>query len=269
MPVANNLDDLAGRIAENNLLSALRPDDLAIVAPSLHHWQGEAGMMLYQPGDEVRFVYFPCGPSLVSFVVDLDGGQAVETALIGREGAVGGIVSHGRLPAFARSEIQFPGHFLRLSTADLVEFEARSPSLRHLFARYADCLLAQVFQSVACNAVHTIEQRTVKWLLAAIDRTGDHDVPLTQEQLASMLGVGRSYISRVIQSLKRRHVLETRRGRVRVHDIDTLRRCSCGCNVTLRRHFDQVLAGVYPSIEESSKQKAQAGSSRPATLMEA
>jgi len=258
---------LRERIAGNNLLSALKPEDLAIVAPSLQEWEGEAGGRLYQPGDEVRFVYFPCGPSLVSFVVELEDGLTVETALIGREGAVGGIVSQGRLPAFARSEIQFPGPFLRLSTADLEEFETRSPSLRHLFARYADCMLAQVFQSVACNAVHTIEQRTVKWLLAAIDRTGDHDIPLTQEQLASMMGVGRSYVSRVIQSLKHRHLLETRRGGVRVRDLDALDTLSCGCNTALRRHFDQVLAGVYPTVEASSAQKAEAGGKRPGSRM--
>lgn len=255
------------KIAGNNLLSALKPQDLAIVAPSLQEWEGGAGDRLYQPGDEVRFVYFPCGPSLVSFVVELEDGLTVETALIGREGAVGGIVSQGRLPAFARSEIQFPGPFLRLSTADLEEFETRSPSLRHLFARYADCMLAQVFQSVACNAVHTIEQRTVKWLMAAIDRTGDHDIPLTQEQLASMMGVGRSYVSRVIQSLKRRNLLETRRGGVRVRDLDRLNALSCGCNNALRRHFDQVLEGVYPKADESSAQKADAGSSRPGSRM--
>ncbi|MBB4042081.1 hypothetical protein GGR34_003766 [Microvirga flocculans] len=260
---------LRERIASNNLLSALKPEDLAIVAPSLQEWEGDAGARLYQPGDEVRFVYFPCGPSLVSFVVELEDGLTVETALIGREGAVGGIVSQGRLPAFARSEVQFPGPFLRLSTADLEEFETRSPSLRHLFARYADCMLAQVFQSVACNAVHTIEQRTVKWLLAAIDRTGDHDVPLTQEQLAAMMGVGRSYVSRVIQTLKRRHLLETRRGGVRVRDLDRLEALSCGCNDALRRHFDQVLAGVYPTLEESSAQKAEAGGKRPGSRMKA
>src|SRR5690349_2638367 len=130
-------------------------------------------------------------------------------------------------------------------------------------------MLAQVFQSVACNAVHTIEQRTVKWLLAAIDRTGDHDVPLTQEQLAGMLGVGRSYVSRVIQSLKGSGILETRRGGVRVRDINSLQSRSCGCNDALRRHFDQVLAGVYPSAEESSSQKAAAGDTRPHQRMKA
>ncbi len=259
--------DAAGNGFGNNLLRALRPEDLAMLEPLLQDWHADAGTVLYEPGDNVQCAYFPCGPSLVSFIVVLDDGRAVETALIGREGAVGGIVSQGRLPAYARAVVQFPGPFLRIQAADLERAKSSSPSLRHLFARYADCVLAQVFQSVACNAAHSIEQRTVKWLMAAIDRTGDHDIPLTQEQLAGMMGVGRSYVSRVIQSLKGRDVLETRRGGVRVKNFDELGSLSCGCNDALRRHFDQVLAGVYPSLEESSAQKAQSDGRRPGSRM--
>lgn len=79
-------------------------------------------------------------------------------------------------------------------------------------------MIAQVFQAVACNAAHTIEQRAVKWMLAVIERTGSRDIPLTQDQMVSMMGIGRSYISRVIQSLKRQGVLEIRRGGFRVCD---------------------------------------------------
>jgi CRP-like cAMP-binding protein len=253
----------------NNLLRSLRAEDLALLKPFLQEWSGSPGAVLFEPGDEVQCVYFPCGPSLISFVVVLEDGRAVETALIGREGAVGGIVSQGHLPAYARAEVQFPGKFLRMMAGDLDRAKAASPSIRNLFARYADCVLAQVFQSVACNAAHTIEQRTVKWLLAAIDRTGDHDVPLTQEQLAGMMGVGRTYVSRVIQSLKRKGFLETRRGGVQVRDLEGLARLSCGCNTALKRHFDQVLAGVYPTLEESSAQKESAGADRPGSRMTA
>src|SRR5206468_5383402 len=142
------------------------------------------------------------GSSLISYLVILRDGRAIETALIGREGAVGGMVSQGRLPAFSRAEVQLGGPFFRIDLHDLEDAKSRSMTLRHLFARYADCLMAQVFQSVACNAAHSIEQRTAKWLLAAIERTGAPDVALTQEQLAAMLGVGRSYLSRVIRDLK-------------------------------------------------------------------
>lgn len=230
----------------SNLLRKLKPADRALLEPHLQPWEARAGDVLYEPGDDVRSVYFPCGPSLVSFRVVLEDGRAIETALVGREGAVGGIVSNGHLPAFARAEVQFGGAFLRMGAGELEQAKESSPSLRHLFARYADCLLAQVFQSTACNAIHSIEQRAAKWFLAALDRTGDRELPLTQEQLAGMLGVGRSYVSRVIQDLRQREVLATRRGRLIVQDMERMRALSCGCDDLLRRHFDVVLKGVYP-----------------------
>ena len=245
-----------GRVGEaaiesgNNLLRALRPADAAILDPLLEPWIGGRGEVIYEPGDAVQCVYFPCGPSMISYLVVLRNGMGVETALIGREGAVGGIVSRGRLPAFARAEVQFPGPFLRMRIADLEAVKQQSATLGNLFARYADCLTAQVFQSVACNAAHTIEQRTARWLISAVDRTGGPDIPLTQDQLALMLAVGRSYISRVLRSFKQRGILEIRRGALVICDIDRLRAMACECNESVRAHFDEVLNGVYPSEEE-------------------
>lgn len=238
--------------AGNNLLKALKPSDRALLGPLLVTWSSGAGTTLYEPGDVVEYVYFPCGPSLVSYRVVLTDGHSVETALVGREGAVGGIVSQGQLPAYARAIVQFPGPFLRAETKQLEQAKLKSVTLRHLFARYADCFLAQVFQSVACNATHTIEQRTAKWLLATIDRTGDHVVPLTQDQLAGLLGVGRSYVSRVIQNLKGDGILETRRGSLHIRDFDSLCEVTCSCNDLVRSHFDTVLNGIYPTENDLS-----------------
>jgi len=232
------------------LLRALRPADAAILNPYLEPWIGARGQLVYEPGDPVRTVYFPCGPSLISYLVVLRNGMAVETALIGREGAVGGIVSKGRLPAFARAEVQFPGPFMRMQIADLEEAKQRSPTLGNLFARYADCLAAQVFQASACNGAHSIEQRTAKWLVSAIERTGGPDIPLTQDQLAVMLAVGRSYISRVLRAFRQGGILETRRGYLYIRDIDQLRMLACECNESVRAHFEDVLSGVYPADDE-------------------
>ena len=246
-----------GRVGENaaaesgnNLLRALRPADAAILNPLLEPWIGGRGEIIYEPGDPVRFVYFPCGPSLISYLVVLKDGAAVETALIGREGAVGGIVSKGRLPAYARAEVQFPGPFLRMPIAELELAKQQSPTLANLFARYADCLAAQVFQAVACNAAHSIEQRTARWLVSAVERTGGPDISLTQDQLAVMLAVGRSYISRVLRRFKQRGILTVRRGWLEIRDIDAIREIACECNESVREHFDEVLSGVYPTEDE-------------------
>lgn len=237
----------SGSAGGNNLLRALRSDDAAILTPLLESWSGVCGDVLHEPGDSVRYVYFPCGGSMISYFVPLDDGRVIETAVIGREGAAGGIVSQGRLPAYARAEVQFAGPFLRGDLTHIDKAKQASITLRHLFDRYADCLMAQIFQAVSCNAAHTIEQRAAKWLLAAMDRTGSPEFPLTHEQLAAMLGVGRSYISRVIGAFKERDILGASRGKMVVKNPVHLQAIACSCNASVRRHFDEVLRGVYPA----------------------
>lgn len=231
----------------NNLLSRLRDSDYALIAPYLQEEQAIPGDLLYNPGDNVEIVHFPCGPSLVSYLVSNEDGRDVEAILVGREGAVGGIVSFGNLPAYCRIVVKFGGLFVRLPVTQLEAAKSKSPSLRYLFGRYADCLLTQVFQSTACNAIHSIEQRTAKWIISAMERTETEVVPLTHEQLASMLGVGRSYTSRVIQTFKSEGILETRRGAIVVRDYKMLNARSCLCNESVKVHFDTVLKGVYPA----------------------
>jgi hypothetical protein len=235
----------------NNLIRKLRDADYAAIAPHCRLVESAAGDLLYRPGDNVETVHFPCGPSLVSFLVSNEDGVDVETILVGREGAVGGIVSFGNLPAYCRITVKYGGPFVQLRASHLEAAKSRSPTLRYLFARYADCLLAQVFQSTACNAIHSIEQRAAKWILSAMDRTGDHAVPLTHEQLATMLGVGRSYTSRIIQIFKLDGMLETRRGSLLVRNIDALKARSCLCNESVKSHFDAVLQGLYPDDRET------------------
>lgn len=230
----------------NNLLRCLREADYALIAPYCEQVENSSGELLYRAGDDVGIVHFPCGSSLASFLVSNEDGRDVETILVGREGAVGGIVSFGHLPAYCRITVKYGGPFVQLRTSQLEAAKAKSVTLRYLFARYADCLLAQVFQSTACNAIHSIEQRAAKWILSAMDRTGDHVVPLTHEQLATMLGVGRSYTSRIIQTFKLEGILETRRGSLLVRNIDALKARSCLCNESVKSHFDVVLRGVYP-----------------------
>ena len=244
---------VAGDRPFNNLLRRLNSADYALLAPDLDLAEAGPGDLIYNPGDNVQTVYFPCGPTLVSYLVPNEDGRDVETILIGREGAVGGIVSHGFLPAYTRIVIKFGGPVVRLAVARLDAAKANSASLHNIFVRYADCMLAQIFQSTACNAIHSIEQRTAKWIVAAMERTDGNDtVPLTHEQLATLLGVGRSYASRVIQTLKAQGVLETRRGAILVRDAETLKTRSCLCNEAVKEHFEEVLRGVYPDPEKDN-----------------
>ena len=230
----------------NNLLNHLRRSDFELVAPHLKVFAAPSNHVLYNQGQNVSTVYFPCGATLVSFIISSEDGGAVETMIIGREGAVGGIVSQGNLPAYSRIMVQFGGEFLTLPITLVDELKLKSRSFDNLFARYADCVMAQIFQSTACNAAHSIEQRTAKWIIAAIERTNDDKVPLTQDRLAAMLGVGRSYISRVLGGLKQDGILAAKRGYLLVERRDKLEKRSCRCNDAIKAHFDQVLKGVYP-----------------------
>ena len=232
----------------NNLLRRLNAGDFALIAPHLAHAEAEANELLYNPGDDVDTVHFPCGASLASYLVANEDGRDVETILVGREGAVGGIVSLGYLPAYTRIIVKFGGPFVRLPIGKLDAAKTTSVSLRNVFARYADCMLAQMFQSTACNAIHSIEQRMAKWIISAIERANcENIVPLTHEQLATLLGVGRSYASRVLQTFKAEGVLETRRGSILVRNREALQVRACQCNETVKNHFEEVLRGVYPA----------------------
>jgi hypothetical protein len=236
----------------NNLLRRLVRADFALIEPYLSAAKCAPNDLLYHPGQNVETVYFPCGASLVSYIVPNEDGRDVETILIGREGAVGGIVSHGYLPAYTRICVKFGGPFVRLPIGKLESAKAKSASLRNIFARYADCMLAQMFQSTACNAVHSIEQRTAKWIVSAMERTERDSVPLTHEQLATLLGVGRSYASRVIQTFKAEDILETRRGAIVVRNREGLQLRACLCNEAVKTHFEEVLRGVYPTEENGN-----------------
>jgi hypothetical protein len=234
---------------QNNLLLAMKPADRALLRPHLQTVRLKKDEVLYEPGDDVRHVYFPLDPTLLAFQVVLEDGRAVETAVIGCEGAICGVVSQGRLPAYSRSIVLHEGPAARIGVEELEAAKLQSLSIRHLFARYSDCVMAQVFQSVACNAAHSVEQRAAKWLIAAAERTSDSRVPLTQEQFADMLGVGRSYVSRVMGTMREKGLIDGERGAIKILDIEGLRAAACNCQDSVRRHFDEVLQGVYPDAE--------------------
>lgn len=239
-------------VQRNDLLAFLDPADRVLIESHCIEGTMAAGETIYRPGESVDCCFFPIGSAICSFFIELDCGTAVETLLVGREGALGSVVSQGMLPAYARASVLHEGRFLRIAARDLDEAKRRSPAIANLFARYADCVMAQVFQSIACNAVHTIEQRAAKWLGAAIDRIGSNEVTMTQEQLASMMGIGRSYASRVLQRFKRDGLVRTRRGGIEVLDTAALRQRACSCNERVEAHFDSVLRGIYPEKSRAS-----------------
>ena len=234
---------------DNRLVGALAASDRARLIRLFDRVLLNRDAILFRPGDTVEHVHFPCEGSIVALMVNMEDGAAVETVTIGREGAVGGIVSQGAVPAFATALVRNGGPALRISVASLQRVKADSPALRNLLTRYSDCLLAQMLQSVACNALHPLDSRCARWLLSTQDRIGGDELFVTQEELAGTLGVQRSYVSRILRQLSDDGLLRVGRGRITLLDRAALERKTCECYVCVRRHFETVLGGVYPTAE--------------------
>jgi CRP-like cAMP-binding protein len=237
---------IALQFAGNKLLSSLSPVDRALVEPSMSAVMLGRGDVLFEPGEDVTHTYFP-GPGVVaSLVVTMADGRAVEAVTIGREGAIGGIVSTGNKPAFARAVVQIGGAALRMDTSALESAKERSAAIRDLFSRYADTLLAQTMQSVACNALHAIDARLCRWLLTTHDRVDSDEIALTQEYLAEMLGVQRTTVSGVARLLQERRMISYSRGRMVILDRAAIEQCACECYRDVQNHFRAVLPEARP-----------------------
>lgn len=228
--------------AGNRLLSTFNREARGLIEPFGEMVELASGQIVLNRGEQVRSSLFPVGPTMISMSVELSGGRSAEVASIGREGAVGGIVSCGHAPAFARAVVLVPGSAFRVSMNALEEAKSRSPFIGNLFCRFSDYLLSQVMQSAACNAFHSISERAARWLLHAQDRVGDR-IELTQEAFAGLLGVQRTTVNAVIGELQEEGLIATGRGNIRIVDRVGLQRRACECHGRLQNHFNAVIGG--------------------------
>ena len=245
----NELNRLDSAFAGNLLLATFSPTDRELVEPSGEIVELAVGEQVQRRGRDVEWTYFPFGTTMVSLVVELRDGRSVQVASIGREGAVGGIVSCGHAPVFADAKVMVGGPALRASLTALEEVKSRSSFVGNIFCRFADYLLAEVMQSAACSTFHSIQQRAARWLLTAQDRAGDR-IELTQEALADLLGVQRTTVNAVVRSLQDLGLISARRGRVIVVDRAGLKRHACECYEIVEQHFGAVIG---PSGNGGSK----------------
>jgi CRP-like cAMP-binding protein len=226
--------------AGNRLLSTFPPEARRLVEPFGTLEEVTAGEVILARGEQVRSSVFPLEQTMISMAVELSGGRSVEVASIGREGAVGGIISCGQAPAFSRATVLVPGPVFRVPMGALEDAKERSGFVANIFCRFSDYLLAQVMQSAACNAFHSIPERAARWLLHAQDRAGDR-IDLTQEAFAGLLGVQRTTVNAVIRELLDEGLISTGRGVIHVTDRAGLKRRSCECYQRLEDHFRAVI----------------------------
>ena len=229
--------------AGNRLLSTFSREARGLIEPFGTVVELAPGDNVLTRGAQVNSSLFLFGPTMITMVVELGHSRSVEVASVGREGAVGGIVSCGHAPAFSRAEVLVGGPALRVPMEALEDAKSRSPFIGNLFCRYSDYLLSTVMQSVACNAYHSITERAARWLLHVQDRAGDR-IELTQEAFSALLGVQRTTVNAVIKELTSEDLIVTRRGTVRVIDRAGLKRRACECYERLQEHYAAVIGST-------------------------
>jgi CRP-like cAMP-binding protein len=224
----------------NRLLDALPADDRQRLVKQGTDASLERGQLLVERNQPIASVFFPIS-AVASFLIDLQDGASVEMATTGREGMVGISRFLGVDEGLARAICQVPGRALRLD-ADAFELEIeRSPTLVRLLQGYFHAFMGLMGQTVACNRVHTIEQRCARWLLMTQDRIDSSDIPLTQEFLAYMLGVRRQSVTEAAGRLQKSELIRYRRGNITIVDRRGLEGAACECYRVIAAGFERLL----------------------------
>ena len=226
----------------NRLIDALPPDERAELARDLESERLELKQLLLEPGKRIDQVYFPLTAvaSVLNLVEDTDG---VEMATIGNEGLVGLPLFWGINTSNPRelAQCQVPGEALVMAAETFSSKASEGGAFSGVVGRYTQAFVTQLGQQVACNGLHTIEERCARWMLLTADRVGVDEFPLTQEFLAQMLGARRPSVTVVAGILQQAGLIRTRRGRVQITDRLGLERAACECYGVLREVFDRLL----------------------------
>ncbi len=225
--------------SENLLLAALPAEEYERLAPHLDPAPLSLSQVLFRPEDQLRYVYFPTD-AIVSLLTSLEDGSGMEVGLVGREGVVGVSAFLGSSETTVAT-VQATGGSLRLEASKLrVEF-SRGGMLQSVLLRYTHALMAQVSQSVVCNARHHIEGRLARWLLMFHDRWRRDEFELTHEFMANMLGVRRASVSEVAEKLQEMGYIRYQRGHFIMLDRKGLEKFACECYPVVKEKFDDFL----------------------------
>lgn len=223
---------------KNFLLNRLGPDVLNSISSSLVVERLGHGDVLAETHARIEKVYFPHS-GIISCVVETIGGGAIETGMIGNDGVFGAMQALDDKVSLNHVVTQVPGDASVIASDRLREAADGSRAFRGLLVKYDQFFLAQVQQTAACNALHSVQARTCKWLLRMHDLAGA-DIPLTQEFLAQMMGVRRTSVTEVAGELQKAGMITYARGRIRILDLDMIQQRACECESDIRSHYRRV-----------------------------
>src|SRR6202049_3613576 len=236
----------------NRLLGALETDSRKRIDPHLEPIKLKLGAVVCEAGGLLKHAYFPQG-SVLSLLTVLEDGSAIETANIGREGAFGLFAAMYSRVSFNRCLVQLEGSMVRCPIELLrSEFE-HSEYVRDIFVSYSETLLAQVQQTVACNALHSTEERVCRWLLMMHDRAEGEALPYTHEFLSHMLGANRKSVTLAALSLQTAGLISYHRGKIRILNRSGLEKASCECYAIVRERFEAFLTPPLTAVQGNTK----------------
>jgi CRP-like cAMP-binding protein len=221
--------------SKNRILSRASPVDLEDLLPHLRLVELHHGRVLAESRGRVNHVYFPHG-GIISCVVELGNGSAIESGMIGNDGVFGVGQALNDKVSLHKVNVQVPGWATVVNADHLRGVAQSSPDFLTLLMKYEQFFLGQVQQTTACNALHTVEQRTCKWLARMYDLVGA-ELPLTQEFLAEMMGVTRTSVTGVASKLQKEGLISYHRGKVTIRNMDLLQRRACECHHSVRELY--------------------------------
>ncbi len=227
----------------NHLLAALPADEFERLAPHLEPAEMLLGDVLYEPGGQMQHAYFPT-TAIVSLHYVTESGASAETAGVGNEGVVGISLFMGGNTTPSSAVVQTAGHAYRLAGRLLKQEFNRAGSMQRLLLRYTQALITQMIQTAACNRHHSVEQQLCRWLLLTLDRMQTNELIMTQELVASMLGVRREGITEAAGKLQQAGFIRYRRGHISVLERSGLETRACECYAVVKKELSRLLSDV-------------------------
>jgi CRP-like cAMP-binding protein len=229
--------------SQNHLLAALPPPEFARLAPHLESTPLPLGETLFEPGGQLQHAYFPT-TAIVSLHYVMESGASSESASVGNEGVVGISLFMGGNTTPSSAVVKTGGHSFRLDRRILMEEFDRAGLLQRLLLRYTQALITQMTQTAVCNRHHSVEQQLSRWLLSTLDRIPSGELVMTQELVASMLGVRREGITEAAGTLQAAGLIRYRRGHIAVLDRRGLERHSCECYAVVKKEIARLMSDV-------------------------
>ncbi len=226
---------------KNRILTSLPPEESQRLRRYQEIVRLTAGKILYNPGDHIRYLYFPLG-GMVSLLSTTSDGASIEVGMIGNEGVVGLPAVLGIPTSPYQLMVQLAGSGVRVRVEAVREEFNRRGRLHDLLLTYLHTLLVQLGQSAACNRFHTLEERLCRWLLISRDRVNSNTIRLTQEFISHMLGVPRTSVSTTANNLQRAKLISYSRGKIQILDPRRMEEVSCECYAIIKEDLTRFLA---------------------------